>query len=356
MIPHLSTINENNQVIGSDIKYYIRFLETMANSSGYDEVIYKAFVTVVTGDRPFSLLFFFWLSSTFYQGSFYFMLEDLPFLLSPLLVISIYFLTLGVTRDHLTSIFASLITIPSHILIAIYAGFYANWFSLIWGYLAILFLFKSIDQPRKINLFIFSILLITLLFCHVQTWTIFMYVIGLFLVVVLFKNKRKNKKTVLYVFISLLPSILIDLARMLLINNSGIKQEISFALNQEVGIHGIYTIWDNLIGTTHLYLAGQIANPIILLLVIYWLYRTEIREKYTIFLIIFFSLFALPLLFGDKEIQSRFFYEIPFQVPAAIALTMLKERIGSYMPFTICLWLIIMSFYMAANFVLVVPQ
>jgi hypothetical protein len=183
-----------------------------------------------------------------------------------------------------------------------------------------------------------------------------MYVIGLFLVVILFKNKRKNKKLLLYTFISILPSIILEITRMLLINTSGVKSELSFAAHREVGIHGLSTIWHNLIDTTHLHLAGQIANPIIILLVIYWLFNTKSKENYTIFFIIFFSLFALPVLFADDVIQTRFFFEIPFQVPAAIALTALKERSGSFLPFTICLWLLIMSFYMAANFVLVVPK
>ncbi len=214
------------------------------------------------------------------------------------------------------------------------------------------------DEPKKINYSIFSILLVILIFSHVQTWTIFTYVIALFLVVVYFKDKRKYGKLVFCIFLSLLPSILIDIARLLLIDNSGILQEISFASKQEVGvgIHSIHTIWDNLNSTTHTYLAGQTANPIILLLALFWLYVTKIRENYTIFFIIFLSLFSLPLLFGDKEIQSRFLLEIPFQVPAAIALMILKERIGTYITVAICLWLIVMSLLMASNFVLVIPQ
>lgn len=356
MIPHLSTVNPDNFVIGSDTKYYLSFLNTMADSSGYYEIIHKAFVTIVTGDRPFSLLFFFWMSTIFYQGNFYYLLEDLPLLLGPLLVTSIYFLTLSITKSHHTSILASLLTIPSHILIGIYAGFYANWFSLIWGFLALLFLFRSIDRPEKINFFIFSALLITMMFSHVQTWTIFMYVIGLFVVIFFLKNIRENKKLSLYISISILPSVLADLSRLFLLNSSGVKQELSFAAEREVGIHGISTIWNNLIDTTHLYVAGQIANPIILLLVIYWLYSAKIKIHYTIFLIIFFSLFALPLLLADGTIQSRFFYEIPFQIPAAIALIALRQRMGIYLPFAICLCLIVMSVYMATNFVLVIPE
>jgi hypothetical protein len=358
MIPHLSTVNKDNQVIGSDTKYYIRFLESMADSTNYGELLYKAFATVSGGDRPFSLLFFFSLSIIFYQGQFSYLLENLPLLLSPLLIISTYFLTLRITRDHLVSSLAALITIPIHILTSTYAGLYANWFSLIWGYLVILYLVKLMDEPKKINYSIFSILLVILIFSHVQTWTIFTYVIALFLVVVYFKDKRKYGKLVFCIFLSLLPSILIDIARLLLIDNSGILQEISFASKQEVGvgIHSIHTIWDNLNSTTHTYLAGQTANPIILLLALFWLYVTKIRENYTIFFIIFLSLFSLPLLFGDKEIQSRFLLEIPFQVPAAIALMILKERIGTYITVAICLWLIVMSLLMASNFVLVIPQ
>ena len=356
MIPHVGTVNEDNQVIGSDTKNYMRFLGMMKESSTYDELVYTAFSTIMGGDRPFSLLLFFFLSALIYQGNYYSLLESLPILLSPLLVLSIYVLTIGLTRNHLTALLASLLTIPSHILIGIYAGLYANWFSLIWANLVILYLFKSINEPKKIHVLILSVLLIVLLFSHAQTWTILMYAIGLFLVVLFFSNRSDNKKIVMNIFLSILPAIIIEITKMLLIDRSGIKHEIAFALHKEVGIHGVYTIWDNLVGTTHLYMAGLVANPIILLLIIYWLYISKVKEKYTIFFIIFFSLLAPALLFADAEIQSRLFFEIPFQIPAAIALTMIKDRIGRYMPVAICLWLISMSVYMATNFVLVVPE
>ncbi|MDN5867266.1 MAG: hypothetical protein L0H55_07685, partial [Candidatus Nitrosocosmicus sp.] len=354
MVPHVSTINKDNQVIGVDTKDYSKLLESMSKSSGLEELLHKVFVTLMGGDRPFTLLSLLILYNVLSQGNFSSLLENLPLLLSPLLVVSVYFLTLGITRDHLTSILASLITIPSHILIGVYGGLYANWLSLTWSYLAILFLFKILDEPKRINFCIFSSLLVILIFSHTPTWNILLYVIGLFLLVTFFLYKRANKKIYLYIIFSILPSVIIDLGRMLLLNTSGMQQEIGFALQREVGIHGVHTIWENLIATTHFTLAGQIGNPIILLLVVYWLYSIEIKEKYAIFFIIFFSLFVLPFLFGDGQIQSRFFFEIPIQIPTAIALMVLKERIGNYMPIAICLWLIVMSAYMAANFVLVI--
>jgi hypothetical protein len=216
-------------------------------------------------------------------------------------------------------------------------------------------MFKLLEQPKKRYLLVFSILLITVILSHAPTWSIIIYAIGIFLVVIFIK-KSNSRKSVFYAFICILPSVFIDLARMILINSSGVKQEISFALEREVGFHSIQTIWNNLVDTSYLYWAGQIANPIILLLVICWLFHTSARANYAIFLIVFFLLFALALLFADETIQSRFLFEIPLQVPAAIAIVALKKRIGSFMPIAICFWLIVMSLYMATNFVLVVPD
>lgn len=352
MIPHLSTVNKDNQVIGVDTKHYVEILKSIAKSSNYGDLLYKVFVLHVEGDRPFTLLLFLGSSSLFFQGNYSAFLETLPILFGPLLVICVYFLTLRLTGNHLTSIFASLLTIPSHILIAIYGGLYANWLSLIWSYLAILFLFKIMDEPKRINFFIFSTLLVILLFSHTQTWSILIYAIGLFLIVLLFKNRKENKFIVFSIFLSILPSILIDIVKMLWSNNSGMSQEISFAVERDVGLHGIGTIWENLVATSHLTLAGLIGNPIILLLVVYGIYVIQVNRSYRIFFICFFSLFTLPLLFGDRQIQARFFYEIPFQIPAAIALMVLKERLGRYFPMAICIWLIVMSVYVSANFVL----
>lgn len=353
MIPHFDTINQDGQIIGVDTEDYSNLLISMSESTNLQELSYKVFVTLTDGDRPLTLLLFFALSTIFYQNNYNSILENLPLILSPLLITIVYFLTWYITKNHFTSIIASLITIPSHILIGVYGGLYANWFSLIWSFLAILFLFKILDEPKRINFLIFSSLLVVLILSHTPTWNIFLYVVGLFLIVTFILNKRSNKKIYLFIIISIIPSVLLDLGRTLLISTSGVQQEINFALNRDVGIHGVQTIWENLIATSHFTLAGQVGNPLVLLLVVYWLFIAKMKEKYAIFLLVFFSLFLLPVLFGDQQIQSRFLFEIPIQIPAAIALSVIRMRIGSYVSIAICLWLIIMSSYIAANFVLI---
>jgi hypothetical protein len=353
-IPQIYTINKDSQTIGVDTEDYTNFLKSMDLSTNLNELFHKAF-TIIGGDRPLTLLFFYFLYSVYHQESFSSFLENLPLLLSPLLIASAYFLTLSITKNHLTSIFASLITIPSHILIGIYGGLYANWFALIWEYLAILFLFKLLDEPKRIELVIFSIILSILILSHTPTWTILLYVIGSYLILNFFFIKRRaRKKNFVLIFFSIMPSIIIDIFRMLFINTSGIKQEIGFAIQREVGIHGLNTIWHNITATTHFTLAGLVGSPIILLLLVYWLLIAKTKEKNAIFFLIFFSLFAIPFIFGDQQIQSRFYFEIPVQIPAAIALMTLRERTGPLIPIAICLWLIVMSVYMTVNFILVI--
>ncbi|WP_134482617.1 hypothetical protein [Candidatus Nitrosocosmicus franklandus] len=353
MIPHLDTINKGDQIIGVDTDNYSKWLELMTKSVGLEELLHSVFVTITGGDRALTLLLLYLLSSVFPQVNLPLFLEYLPILLGPMLILSTYFLSWGITKNHLVSILASLITIPLQVLIGVYGGLYANWFSLTWSYLAILFLFRTLDEPKLINYLAFSSLLVVLIFSHTPTWNILLYVIALFLAVNFFLKRGDSKKKYLYIAFSILPSVIADLMRLLLLDSSGIKQEIAFAVQREVGIQDLHTIWENLIATTHFTLGGQVGNPIILLLVVYWLFIVQIKERYTIFFIIFFSLFLLPFLFGDQQIQSRFFYEIPIQIPAAIALIQIKNRLGHYLPIAVCFWLIIMSAYMAANFVLI---
>ena len=58
-----------------------------------------------------------------------------------------------------------------------------------------------------------------------------------------------------------------------------------------------------------------------------------------------------PLFFGDWVVQSRVFYNIPFQIPAAIALTYISRHENAtkiLMP--IYVWLIAMSVWAVSNF------
>ena len=99
------------------------------------------------------------------------------------------------------------------------------------------------------------------------------------------------------------------------------------------------------------FFGGMFGNSLILILGLYWLLRSNFREPSNIFLSIFLSIGIIPISFGDGVVQARVFYEIPFQIPGAIALTYIMTRPNSIIicvPFFI--WLIAVSIINVSNF------
>jgi hypothetical protein len=115
-------------------------------------------------------------------------------------------------------------------------------------------------------------------------------------------------------------------------------------------------------GQQDTFLGGQFSNFIILGLGLYWLYRSNWREPSTIFLMIFLSIGIFSFMFGNWEIQTRVFYDIPFQIPAGIGLALIlneARRTTAASPLLfllpICIWLLAMSLRSVFNFYYIAP-
>jgi hypothetical protein len=173
----------------------------------------------------------------------------------------------------------------------------------------------------------------------------------------MFKLNYYPKKRIILLLVVVLFSVVIDVARMTITGSaSGIEQDISIA-KAGVGLEQFALRWSNLIDTTQNYLGSLFSNFIILILGMYWLVRSNLREPSTIFLVIFLSLGIIPLFFGDWIVQSRVIYNIPFQIPAAIALTYIKNQGNRNIVLVpIFIWLIAMSVRAVSNFYLILPS
>jgi hypothetical protein len=79
--------------------------------------------------------------------------------------------------------------------------------------------------------------------------------------------------------------------------------------------------WTVLVRTVEVFLAGIYGNIIILILALYCTILLKLNNLAGYFSLIFLSIGIIPLLFGDKIVQSRVLYDIPFQIPAGFALT-----------------------------------
>ena len=109
-----------------------------------------------------------------------------------------------------------------------------------------------------------------------------------------------------------------------------------------------------MVDVTQIHYGGQFSNFIILILGLYWLIHSNLRQPFTILIMIFLSIGVIPLFLGGWIMQTRVLYDIPFQIPAAIALTyVMKQANGTIILLPICAWLIAMAIRAVTNFYLI---
>jgi hypothetical protein len=361
LIPQHPLINKDNQDIGTDTSSYIAWIGELARSENVSELIFQAFILQSNGDRPLSLIFFFLVyqvaggnNNTLSE-----VIEHSPIILGPALVLAFYFLTVELTRNEKISLIAAFLgAISFHTLIGIYAGLYANWLGLIVGYVSIAFLFRYLRSGRRFGIVAFSTLLIAVLFIHVYTWTILAAVSGMFLAAILLLaikwHKISNlftKRRIVWLLVAILISIAVDVTKISLTSSTGgLERDIELA-QRDLGTEQFSMRWDILNVTMHDSLGGVFSNFIILLLGLFWVLKSNVREPGTIFLIIFLSAGIIPLYFGSWTLQSRVLYDIPFEIPAAIALyyisTRSNTRLVTLAAFT---WLIAVSLITVMNY------
>jgi hypothetical protein len=353
LIPHQQLVNIYDRPIGADTAHYARLIRDISvqSNGNVQEFIRQIFVVQDAGDRPLSLLFLFAVTKMV-PGDFLHTVDYLPVALGPALVLAVYFLTrVMISNNDYISILASFLTAVSfHSLIGIYGGLYANWFALIIGYLAIAYLFKFLKAPSRLNFIAYCVLFVLLLFSHVYTWSILAVVMLTFLIVML-KMNHYGRRYLILLLLVVLSTVAIDIIRVNLTGSIGaIKGDIQVYNYYEVGLKQFFMLWNNIVDTTEHFFGGLFANSIILGLGLYWLFRANYVEPYNIFIIIFLSVGIMPLFFGEWTVQSRVFYNISFQIPAAIGLNYLRQQTrGIMMPLSICILLIAVSVASLSN-------
>jgi hypothetical protein len=370
--PHLPAINPDRQQIGVDTDYYVRWVTALINSKSTQEFIQNAFEIPNNGDRPLTLVFLFIIAELVQGVDLLHNFEYIiPAIFGPALVLVVYFLTRQLLAEQpfneVAALLAAFLTaISFQIAIGIYAGFYANWLALIISYLAFYFLFKFLKTSQTISIIIFSVLLILLLFSHIYTWVVSALVIFTFLSVMLKMNSYPKRNVTLLLLVVIIFSSAIVVTRTAMTEwfyDGGILGTGSdpFDARQQISRNQFTLRWDNLERTMHTFVGGQFSNFIILGLALYWLYRSNWREPSTIFLMIFLSTGIFGFMFGNWEIQTRVFYDIPFQIPAGIGLALIlneaRKTAASPLLFLlpICIWLLAMSLRSVFNFYYIAP-
>ena len=339
-----------NEIVGADTVTYVKWLDIL-QANGDDDIVYRVFSIQNFVDRPLSLILFSQMITIFPETP-YQLIDHLPLILSPLLVLTVFFLSREITTNDSIALLASFLTaISFQPLVGIYGGLYANWLALIFGYMSFVFLFRFLKRPNVTSFLFFSILFFSMMFSHTWTWTLLSLFIGIFLIVS-YRFKMHDKKRIALIFLIIVATFAFDFGKSIITDTpSGIERDVIFSIN-DVSFQNLFSIWPNLSQTSLVYVGGVFGNFLILSLCIYWLVRSDLREMPNLFIAIFLSIGILPILFGGEVIQSRVFYNIPFQIPAAIALVYLSNlHRGKVLVIATSIWIFTMTVHVITNFV-----
>ncbi|MGC1134903.1 MAG: hypothetical protein WA941_18890 [Nitrososphaeraceae archaeon] len=318
LTPHLDGQSHN---VGEDTTVYSGMIQDMKGSQDIGHFLRLIFAGIQGGDRPLSLLILYPILILFNDNMILAFEVFLTAMLAPLLVLSIYLLSKEISRSSLVALFSSFVTAVSfQVMIGVYAGFYANWIALVLGYVSLWLAIRSLKTGSKKDMIGFSISMVALLFSHSYTWTIITTFLIILLMVLRWK-KIYESRLIRNILVIVACIIAIDFAKSFLIETfSAVQRNILIAESLGLGFQQFGDRWNVLVRTVEVFLGGIFGNIIILLLVFYFTIFFKFKNLVGYFSMVFLSLGILPLFFGDKIVQSRILYDIPFQIPAGLAL------------------------------------
>ena len=337
IIPQLPTINPDNRYVGVDTFWYVNWTGSFENNDPL-ELLNNAFNEQSHGDRPLSLFIIF-VFSKILPFSTVDAIDNMPIILSPILTLVIYFLTREITNNIKISLLVTFFsTLSYQVLIGIYAGFYANWLGLIFGNLSLIYLLRYLKSYKKINFALFVILITTLVFVHVYTWSIYIITILIFSLISL-KLKIVPKRPILLILLTIGLTISIDVVKDVMIGSSGGVQEDIKLTNEFIGVSNLFILLKNIYESILISHGGIFGNGLVLLVVLLFsIFYLNLRKIPDLLMLSFFSLLIVPIFLGYWNIQVRVLYDIPFQIPFAIALYYLVSATRN----TYLLWAFIM--------------
>jgi hypothetical protein len=315
--PYSQEVNPKQDTVSVDTPQYVKFINEMTASP---RGLLSAFSEVNNGDRP-SVLITIYALQRLTEIELRTLVNYLPLILGPLLVIAVYALTNMVFHDERITSIALILTATSHyIVVGIYGGFFANWFALILMIVYVSFTIKASRRFDIKNLMVASLLLISILFTHPYTWApLLLSTLVFFLATVSGNISTKTRYLAKAALVLLIPNIVAENVKMIILNSVGGFSGNYAVASTSVSIEQFFLRFSNLEYTFSTYVGGFLSNPLILSLSFLALLTSQ-KTEFTKLISSLLLAISIPIFFGDFVIQSRLIYLIPFPVMAAVFL------------------------------------
>lgn len=317
---YLPSINNNFQNVSVDAPFYINQLDLIkshgifAKGGPFDRNI----------DRAFSLLIFYGITAALNQPAQY-VVAFLPIPLTVSLVITTFVLVRYGLRNNLAAGFAAILTAFSvQFVVGVYAGFFSNLMALSFAMVALfLFLKYQNNEKRYLSFSLFILVMVLLLITHVYTWVFLASAIVLSTLIMSLARKNANRRSELrqnipiYLGICSMVGIVLVIASVSSI--SGVTHLTNLA-SSDVNPNFFATRWFTTNYTFRIYLGGFLTNSLLIAIAIFWALKVDYGNRFNVLILSGIYITSIFFFVGDTVVQSRMFYNVPLQIPAAIIL------------------------------------
>jgi hypothetical protein len=207
-----------------------------------------------------------------------------------------------------------------------YAGFLANWIALIAAFFALYFLMSGWESQNRSQIIrsfgiLFGILVVMML-VHLYTWAHTLTIILLFAGISFLltrKTVHRPKFKIIFLLVVVGTAFSIDYARSSYLSTPA-AAESSSALATNILPQETAGRWDRLFFTMSVYVGGFLSSPALFLLALVWIVKSDMSKSFDRLMLSMFFILAVPIAVGSVEFQTRVLYNIPFQIPALMAI------------------------------------
>jgi hypothetical protein len=321
--PYLPAINPPSLLVGVDVTYarqYAMVMKTMFPLQPGNAMHY-----VFSEDIPVYLLTQYVVSKIVNSPDIGIRL--IPVILSVLLVSSSYWFVSAATGDRLSSITVGLFAAVSfQITAGISGGLYANWLAVSEVFVFLALFATGLKKEDRRYVFPLGIISLFVQFTHPWTWFLLVALVvtyGLTSVLRIGAGAGNFRTEVMFVVSILLINFIPNLLYYFASGASRFTAVYQVLLDLNVG--NVPSVVASLDTTLKLFLAGAMANPMIIILgIIGVLTLSDLRSSFNRLLLCWVAVIGIAILLSPNSLQSadllqsRVFYLVPFQIFSAI--------------------------------------
>jgi hypothetical protein len=319
-------VNPSNMTVSVDIVHYVNYLNQVRDSSKNSLEVLS---DMLRKDRPLTLLVIYSISILsgldFKTVSIY-----LPVILSPLLILSIYYLASKLFKDRFYSSLTCFLTATGPFTTAsLYGGFLANWLGLSLAYLSLAILVKSTEQ-NSVRLLTASILLSILShLAHPVPWN-FLILAAILTAVLLAFRRHSDGRILKLAATFIIANILYDLLKTRVLGFAGGTIVAQSIISTELSINNLVNFWPINVFMTYFHVGGAFNFPPTYFLALIGMILFSLVKSLKLDILKMWVVAGLPLyLLGPDYVQARTLQNIPVDFFASAGFLVISNYLSA---------------------------